>query len=107
MGERAVANPNSGLIWEFTSWDTNDNGKIEFEENMRRTMANVVIHNDLLVISDFDGLVHCLDPHTGKPHWNCDTLTFIWASPLIVDDTVYVASEDRCRSPAWPVGRSG
>jgi outer membrane protein assembly factor BamB len=88
VGEKAIANPNSGLIWEFTT-----RGK-EFEDQMHRTVANVVVHNGLVIAVDYSGFVHCLDAKSGKKHWTYDALSMIVASPLIVDDKVYVANED-------------
>ena len=93
-GERAIPNPNSGLIWEYTGEDVNGDNKIDFEETMHRTMANVVIHNGLLVAADFTGIVHCLDARSGDSHWTFDPLSQTPASPLIVDDTVYVGTEE-------------
>jgi outer membrane protein assembly factor BamB len=38
--------------------------------------------------------VHCLDAKTGKPHWTYDMFAASWASPLIVEDKVYIGDED-------------
>jgi outer membrane protein assembly factor BamB len=85
--ERAVANPNSGLVWEFTHVG---DGK-EFIDVMHGTVSNVAVHNGLVIATDFSGLVHCLDAQTGKRYWVCDDmLSEIYASPLIVENKVYV-----------------
>ena len=93
-GQRAVPNPNSGLVWEYTKADRNSDGRIDFEETLHRTHANVAIKNNLLVVADFSGLVHCMDAQTGKLHWTHDCLAAVYASPLIVGDQVYVADDD-------------
>jgi outer membrane protein assembly factor BamB/protein-L-isoaspartate O-methyltransferase len=93
-GQRAVPNPNSGLVWEYTQSDRNGNGKIDFEEQFHRTYGNVAIKNDLPMAGDFSGLIHCLDAKTGKVYWTYDCRAAIYASPLIVEDKVYVADED-------------
>ena len=41
------------------------------------------------------GGLHCLDARTGKRHWHHDTQSAIYASPLIVENLVYVANEDK------------
>lgn len=85
-GEKAVPNPNSGLVWEFTNCGR------EFSDVLHRTMGSVAIAKDLLVIGDVEGLVQCFDAKTGRRHWSYDTLDMFWGSPLIVDDYVYLAS---------------
>jgi outer membrane protein assembly factor BamB len=93
-GQLAVPNPNSGLVWEYTEWDRNGNGKIEYGEQFHRTYGNAAIKDNLLVIGDWCGVVHCLDATTGKVHWEYDSLASIYGSPLIVGEKVYIANED-------------
>jgi outer membrane protein assembly factor BamB len=93
-GERAVPNSNSGLIWEYVTDDMNGDQKVDYEARMHRTMANVVIHDGLLVAGDIGGIVHCLDARTGDCHWTYDSFTQVVASPLIVGNTVYVATDE-------------
>ena len=54
----------------------------------------MAIQDDLLVIADFSGLVHCLNSVTGKVHWTYDMLASAWGSPLVVDGKVYIGDED-------------
>lgn len=93
-GESSKPNPNSAVIWHYSTFDLNGNGKIEFEETMHRSCGTVGIKNDLLYISDFSGLFHCLNARTGKPHWTYDMFAAAWGSPLIVEDKVYIGDED-------------
>lgn len=87
-GEMAVPNPNSGLVWEFMS------SSPEFEDTLHRTMNSVVVAKGLVIVADAAGLVHCFDAKTGQRYWRYDTFATIWASPLIVDDKIYVGDED-------------
>lgn len=93
-GERVVANPNSAAVWHYRGEDANADGKHEFEETMHRAMGMVAVKDNLLVIGDFAGLVHCLDPKTAKVHWTYDALATIWGSPLIADGKIYIGDED-------------
>ncbi len=87
-GEKAIPNPNSGLVWEFVSLGE------EFEDAMHRTMSSVAVSKGLVIVGDTSGLVHCFDAQTGQRHWRHDMFATIWVSPLIVDDKIYIADED-------------
>ena len=91
-GEVAIPNPNNGTVWHYSV--KNPGEKNEFLDTMHRTVGSVCIKNDLLYIADFSGLFHCLDAKTGKVHWTYDMKACSWASPLIVEDKVYIGNED-------------
>lgn len=88
-GDFERENPNSAAVWHYVGADPET-----FETTMHRTCGTVAIKNDLLFIADFSGLVHCLDAKSGKPHWTYDMFAASWASPLIVEDKVYIGDED-------------
>ena len=87
-------NPNSAAVWHYTGFDANGDGKLDFKETMHRTLGMAAIKDDLLVIADLAGLVHCLDAKTGKVHWTYDMMSAIWGSPLMVDGKIYIGDED-------------
>ncbi|MGA2257778.1 MAG: PQQ-binding-like beta-propeller repeat protein, partial [Thermoguttaceae bacterium] len=87
-GEKAIPNPNSALVWEFAGPPKTST------DGMQRTCATVAIAKGLVIAVDLSGQVHCLNAKTGQPYWHHDMLTAIVASPLIVDDKVYVGNED-------------
>lgn len=82
-------NPNSAAIWHYVGEDIED-----FEKTMHRTCGTVAIKNDLLFVADFSGMFHCLDAKTGKPYWTFDMFAASWASPLIVEDRVYISDDE-------------
>lgn len=88
-GDLERDNPNSAAVWHYVG----SNPK-EFETTMHRTCGTVAIKNNILVIADFSGLVHCLDSKTGEPHWTYDMLAASWASPLIADNKIFIGDED-------------
>jgi outer membrane protein assembly factor BamB len=94
QGDRAVPNPNSAVVWHYVGFDTNGDGKRQFEETMHRTIASVAIQDGLLVAVDFSGLVHCLDAKTGNVHWTHDLLASSWNTPLIAEGKIYITDED-------------
>jgi outer membrane protein assembly factor BamB len=51
------------------------------------------IAGDTLVLGGYDGRLRALDRHTGEVLWSFDTAYPVQASPLIVDDHVYVATD--------------
>jgi outer membrane protein assembly factor BamB len=93
-GDIAIDNPNSGVVWKYTSHDADGNGKIDFEERFHRSISTCAIKSDLLFVPDFSGLFHCVDAQTGKEYWSYDMLAAAWGSAMIVGDKVYVGDED-------------
>jgi outer membrane protein assembly factor BamB len=89
-----VPNPNSAVVWHYIGEDRNHNGKLEFDETMHQCVGSPALKDGLLFLTDSNGLVHCLDAQTGKPHWTCDLLSVSTGGPLIVHDQVYVATWD-------------
>jgi len=82
-------NPNSAAVWHYVGANPE-----EFEQTMHRTCGTVAIKNNLLYVADFSGVFHCLDAKTGQAHWTYDMDAASWASPLIVEDRVYMGDED-------------
>ena len=93
-GEVSVDNPDSAVVWHYSGHDLDGDGEIAFEEEMHRSCGTVAIKNDLLFISDFSGLFHCLNALTGELNWTYDMLAAAWGSPLIVEDKVFIGDED-------------
>ncbi len=106
-GEKIEPNPNSAVVWHYSQVDINGDGKVKFEETMHRTIGTAAIKNDLLFISDFSGLFHCMDAkkvdekttnddgtHPPVLYWKYDMFAAAWGSPLIVDGKVYIGDED-------------
>jgi outer membrane protein assembly factor BamB len=93
-GEKVVRNESSAAVWHYRGHDANGDGKLQFEEAMHRSLATVAIAGGLLVIGDHAGLVHCLDPETGKVHWTYDMLATVWGGPLLADGKIYIGDED-------------
>lgn len=93
-GEKAVKNKNSAMVWHYGAWTPAEYAKQPFEKQMHRSCGTVAIKNDLLYISDFSGLVHCINARTGKGLWTYDMFAESWGTPLIVEDKVYVGDAD-------------
>ncbi len=93
-GETLRPNPNSAAVWHYAGFDANGDGKLDFNETMHRTLGMAAIKDDLLVIADIAGLVHCLDAKTGKVHWTHDLMSQIWGSPCLVDGRIYLGDQD-------------
>lgn len=88
-GDFERENPNSAAIWHYIGNDTE-----KFESTMHRTCGTVGVKDDLLFISDFSGVLHCIDAKTGTAYWTYELFAQSWGSPLIVNDLVYVGDED-------------
>ena len=94
-GDFARANPNSAVVWHYSTQDLDGDGEIDdYLETMHRSCGTVAIKDNILYIADFSGIFHCLDATTGKVHWTYDMYSAAWGSPLIVDGKVYIGDED-------------
>ncbi len=69
---------NSALIWKH--------------DMSRHCCSTSSIHEGMLFITDCGGLVHCLDPDTGRAFWTHDTGGEMWASTMVADGKVYVGT---------------
>jgi outer membrane protein assembly factor BamB len=94
QGDFYMPNPNSAAVWQFDQHDANGNGEIEFEERMGRSLSSVEIKDDLLLVSDQAGVLHCLDRQTGHQHWGFDLWAQTYASPVIAGKHVYIGDQD-------------
>lgn len=73
----------------------NQEGAIWTYDGIKRTISTVSVTEDgLLFITDYSGVLHCLDANTGKLHWVHDTLSHIWGSTLVANGYVYLGNED-------------
>ena len=88
QGERTLPNPNSGLIWEFTV--RGDNGT----DQMYRAIASVAVDAGLVVAPDSSGFIHCLDALNGTKYWTFDAFAYVYATPLICDNKIFIADYD-------------
>lgn len=70
-----------------------DTGAIVWQDStVNRSLSTVAVVGDLLFLTDFSGVVYCYDAATGKRHWAHATEQDIWASPLVADGKLYVAT---------------
>jgi outer membrane protein assembly factor BamB len=99
-GDVVRANPNSAAVWHYTGRAAANAPAApgappaDFKQTMHRTLSTAVIKDDLLVIADLSGLVHCLDARTGRVHWTYDMLSAVWGTPLVADGKIYLGDED-------------
>lgn len=57
------------------------------------TMSTAAVAGDLLLLPELTGIVHALDPATGKELWKHDAESVIWGSAMIADGRAYVGNE--------------
>ena len=95
--KKVTSNPNTGLIWEFTGSPSGPKGRDADDENpnvMHGSFGSAAVHKGFVIAVDNFGSVHCLDEKKGERLWSYDTMSCIFGSPLILGNTVIVATED-------------
>ena len=80
--KNAKKNPNSALVWHYG------------DKSFGRSMSTVAIQGDLLFAAELGGFLHCVDLKTGEPYWKHHALSFVWGSPSIIDNKVFLGDED-------------
>lgn len=94
---KTKANPNSAQVWHYGGFITDKNEVKKLQRNylFGRTMSTCAIHEDIVYISDLNGILHCLDADKGTKHWEFDTRADIWSSPYYADGKVYLGTDDK------------
>jgi outer membrane protein assembly factor BamB len=89
---KGKSNPDSRVVWRFGGPTTDPNAKRDFL--FSRTLANATVCDGLVYATDIEGYAYCLDAKTGRLNWEHDLRSECWATPLWVENKVYVATED-------------
>jgi len=66
-----------------------------FDDAAGQYVEGGALGGGLFVIGNSDGNVYALDAESGDLRWTFETGHRVWATPLIVSDTVYIGSMDR------------
>ncbi|MFK7735480.1 MAG: PQQ-binding-like beta-propeller repeat protein [Pirellulaceae bacterium] len=88
-GDVETENPNSAAVWHYVGANP-----AEFETTMHPSIGSPAIKDDLLFITDFSGMLHCLNAKTGEAYWTYDMFAAVWGSPVIVGNKVLASNED-------------
>jgi outer membrane protein assembly factor BamB len=81
------------IVWALDA--ENGNEQWRFDRATGMYVEGGALGDDLFVIGNGDGNVYALDRESGSLQWTFETGHRVWATPLIVSETVYVGSMDR------------
>jgi outer membrane protein assembly factor BamB len=104
LDARADVNKNSALVWHYGGLVVPE-PKRGRREVFGFTLSTPAIQDGLVYISEYDGILHCLDAKTGQKYWEFDLLTSVWSSPYYVDGKVYLGA-DNGDLAVFPAGKT-
>ncbi len=73
--------------------DVTKAAKIWSYDAIHRSISTMAIVDDLIYVSDFSGVFHCIDAMTGQAVWTHDLKAHVWSSPLAIDGKVFIGDE--------------
>ncbi|MBN2505116.1 MAG: PQQ-binding-like beta-propeller repeat protein [Verrucomicrobia bacterium] len=72
--------------------DITHSGKVWSYPLRQHSMSTPSVHNGLVYVTDCGRTIHCVDAETGAGCWTHEAKGEIWASSLVADGKVYVAT---------------
>ena len=83
------------MAWGRLSCIDASTGKVIWKYlDVGRTISTASVHEGLVYIAEYAGIIHCLDAETGKLYWTHDSFSRIWGSTLVADGKVLLGNED-------------
>ncbi len=77
------------------SGDITVSGRIWQCFDVGRSFSSAAVADGLVFISDYKGILRCLDAETGRGYWDHDVGGRVFASPFVADGKVYLGNEKR------------
>lgn len=72
--------------------DITTNGLIWSYPLQKHVLSTAAVYQGMVFIADCGRTFHCLDANTGKPLWTHELEGEVWASPMVVDNKVYLGT---------------
>ena len=82
IGREPIYGPGAGCLSCINGAD----GRVLWRSTeVGRSLSTVAIADGRLYAADLSGMLHCLDPDTGRHHWKHRVGRAVWASPHVAD----------------------
>lgn len=93
MRSRGFLSQSTNTVWGVGA----ENGELlwQFDGATGRYVESGAVADTTFVIGNGDSNVYALDIESGDLEWKFETGHRVWATPLIISDTVYIGSMDR------------
>ncbi len=73
--------------------DITETGRVWQSLDVQRSFSSAAVTDGLVFITDYTGILRCLDADTGTTYWTHDLKKRVFASPLVADGKVYIGTE--------------
>lgn len=91
IGQSPIHGPGKGQLSCLNA----ASGKVMWTaKSVNRSLCTPAIHEGLVYVSDFSGLLHCFDAENGRCYWVHDMGAGTWsASPFVADGKIYAGNQ--------------
>lgn len=92
-GNKVLVGCRDGVLYAVTKANGKESWRMDHQDSW--VISSVAVKDSIVVTGTSDGhFVQAIHLETGKELWKYRTVSLVWSSPVIVNNTVYVGSDE-------------